>query len=51
VPRRRPKRGRLWLADGSCARLRPERPGHVWAHDSVGDRTREGRKFRMLCVV
>ncbi len=29
VPRRQPKRGRLWLNDGSCVRLRPERPGHV----------------------
>ena len=51
VPRRQPKRGRLWLADGSCVRLRPERPDHVWAYDSVEDRTRDGRKFRMLCVV
>src|SRR5215212_2178958 len=24
VPQRQPKRGRLWLADGSCIRLRPE---------------------------
>jgi hypothetical protein len=23
VPRRQPKRGRLWLGDGSCIRLRP----------------------------
>ena len=51
VPQRQPKRGRLWLADGSCVRLRPERPGHVWAYDFVEDRTRDGRKFRMLCVV
>ena len=51
VPRRQPKRGRLWLADGSCVRLRPERPDHVWAYDFVEDRTRDGRKFRMLCVV
>lgn len=51
VPRRQPKRGRLWLADGSCIRLRPERPRHVWAHDSVEDRTRDGRRFRMLRVV
>jgi transposase InsO family protein len=51
VPQRQPKRGRLWLADGSCVRLRPERPNHVWAYDFVEDRTREGRKFRMLCVV
>ena len=46
-----PKRGRLWLADGSCVRLRPERPNHVWAYDFVEDRTRDGRKFRILCVV
>jgi len=50
VPPRQPKRGRLWLADGSCVRLRPERPNHVWAYDFVEDRTRDGRKFRMLCV-
>jgi transposase InsO family protein len=48
---RHSKRGRLWLNDGSCVRLRPERPNHVWAYDFVEDRTREGRKFRMLNVV
>jgi transposase InsO family protein len=51
VPPRQPKRGRLWLTDGSCVRLRPETPNHVWAYDFVEDRTRDGRKFRMLCVV
>ena len=51
VPQRQPKRGRLWLADGSCVRLRPERANHVWAYDFVEDRTRDGRKFLMLCVV
>lgn len=51
VPARQPKRGRLWLADGSCIRLRPERPNQVWAYDFVEDRTRDARKFRMLCVV
>lgn len=51
VPQRQPKRGRLWLADGSCVRLRPERANHVWAYDFVEDRTGDGRKFRMLCVV
>jgi putative transposase len=51
VPHRQPKRGRLWLADGSCIRLRPERPDHVWAYDFVEDRTQDGRKFRMLTVV
>lgn len=51
VPARQPKRGRLWLNDGSCVRLRPERTNHVWAYDFVEDRTRNGRKFRMLNVV
>jgi putative transposase len=51
VPRRQPKRGRLWLSDGSCVRLRPCWPGHVWAYDFVQDRTRDGRRFRMLTVM
>ncbi len=51
LPRQQPKRGRLWLADGSCVRLRPCWPGHVWAYDFVGDRTSDGRPFRMLTVI
>jgi putative transposase len=51
VPARQPKRGRLWLNDGSCVRLRPERANQVWAYDFVEDRTRDGRKLRMLNVV
>lgn len=51
VPQKQPKRGRLWLADGSCVRLRPEYRNHVWSYDFVEDRTHEGRKFRMLNVV
>ena len=39
VPAKQPKRGRLWLNDGSCVRLRPERPNHVWSYDFVVDRT------------
>ncbi len=51
MPQRQPKRGRLWLNDGSCVRLRPDRPNHVWAYDFVEDRTRDGRKFHTLNVV
>ena len=51
VPARQPKRGRLWLGDGSCIRLRPERRDHVWAYDFVDKRTHDGRKFRTLNVV
>jgi putative transposase len=32
VPHKQPKRGRLWLNDGSCIRLRPEHPNHVWSY-------------------
>src|SRR3982074_2472313 len=51
VPARQPKRGRLWLNDGSCIRLRPEYPNHVWSYDFVEDRTHDGRKYRMLNVI
>jgi hypothetical protein len=43
VPARQPKRGRLRLNDGSCVRLRPERPNHVWSYDFVEDRTHDRR--------
>ena len=51
VPQKQPKRKRLWLNDGSCIRLRPERPMHVWSYDFVMDRTHDGRAFKMLTVI
>jgi transposase InsO family protein len=51
VPRRQPRRGRLWFNDGSCIRLRPEHKDHVWAYDFVTARTHDGRSFRMLTLV
>jgi transposase InsO family protein len=51
VPKKQPKRGRLWLNDGSCIRLRAERPNHVWSYDFVEDHTHDGRKYRMLNIV
>ena len=51
VPQKQPKRGRLWLADGSCVRLRPEHRDHVWSYDFVEERTHDGRRFRMLNVI
>ena len=51
VPKKQPKRGRLWLNDGSCIRLRPERPNHMWSYDFVQDRTEDGKVFRMLTVI
>ena len=41
VPQKQPKRGRLWLNDGSCLRLKPEHPNHVWSYDFVEDRTHD----------
>jgi transposase InsO family protein len=51
VPQKQPKRGRLWLNDGSCMRLRPTHRDHVWSYDFVQDRTKEGRPLRMLTIV
>ncbi len=51
VPQKQPKRGRLWLNDGSCLRLKPEHPNHVWSYDFVEDRTHDRRKIRMLNVI
>ncbi len=51
IPKRQPKRGRLWLNDGSCIRLRPEHKDHVWSYDFVIARTADGRAFKMLTIL
>ena len=51
VPKKQPKRGRLWLNDGSCIRLRPEYNDHVWSYDFMIDRTSDGRAFRILNII
>ena len=51
VPKKQPPRGRLWLADGSCLRLRPEYPNHVWSYDFVSARTHDGRTVRLLTLI
>ena len=51
MPARQPRRGRLWLNDGSCVELSPERKNHVWAYDFVQIRTRDGRAVRLLAIV
>jgi putative transposase len=35
VPKKQKARGRLWLNDGSCVRLRPTHSNHVWSYDFV----------------
>ena len=51
VPRRQPKRKRLWLHNGSCLRLRPLYAKHVWSYDFMHARTRDGRSFRLLTIL
>jgi len=51
VPKKQPKRGRIWLNDGSCVRHRPTHKDHVWAYDFLHARTHDGRPLRMLAVV
>ena len=51
IPKKQPKRGRLWLSDGSCIRLRPEHKDHVWSYDFMVARTNDGRAFRILNII
>lgn len=51
VPQKQPKRKRLWLADGSCVRQRPEYPNHVWSYDFVAHCTQDGKPFRILNII
>jgi putative transposase len=51
VPKKQPKRSRLWLNDGSCIRLRPQYKNHVWSYDFVTAMTADGRAFRILNII
>ncbi len=51
VPKKQPKRERLWLNDGSCVRLRPTPRNHVWSYDFVAERTHDGRPIKILTVI
>jgi len=51
VPRKQRPRSRLWLNDGSCIRLRPERRNHVWSYDFVEAQTHDGRKVRLMTLI
>ena len=51
IPKKQPKRKRLWLADGSCVRLRPMYRNHVWSYDFVLCRTEDGRPVRLLVII
>ena len=51
VPQTQSPRGRLWLNDGSCIRLRPKHRNHVWSYDFVSAKTYDGRTVRMLNLI
>lgn len=51
LPRKQSRRRRLWLADGSCIRLRPEYRNHVWSYDFIEDKTNNGKKIRFLNII
>ena len=48
---KQPKRGRLWLNDGACIRLRPKHRNHVWSYDFVHCRTDDGKVFWTLNII
>ena len=51
VPAKHRPRGRLWMNDGSCIRLRPQHRNHVWSYDFVEARTHDGRSLRLLVMI
>jgi transposase InsO family protein len=51
VPKKQPKRGRLWLTDGTCMRLRPQKKDHVWSYDLAMIRTTDGKPIRILVII
>ena len=51
VPQKQKPRGRLWLNDGSCVRLRPQHANHVWSYDFVSAKTHDGRTVRLLNLI
>ena len=51
VPKKQPKKRRLWLNDGSCIRLRPEYENQVWSYDFVEDRLSNEKDFDGLILL
>ena len=51
IPKKQRPRRRLWLNDGSCVRLSPERANHVWSYDFVSAMTHDGRTISMLTMI
>jgi len=51
VPQKQKPRGRLWLNDGSCVRLRPDVVGSLWGHRADEMVTHDGQKPRLLVLI
>ncbi len=51
VPSKQKPRGRLWLNDGSCVRLRPSHTNHVWSYDFVHHATHNGGGLRLMTLI
>ncbi len=51
VPKKQPKKKRIWLSDGSCIRLRPAYKNHVWSYDFIMTRTHDGRAVKILTII
>jgi transposase InsO family protein len=45
------KKGRLWMNDGPCVRLRAELPNYFWSYDFVNDRTHDGPVYHTLKII
>ena len=51
VPQKQPKKGRLWLNDGSCVRLRPEYRNHVWSYNFIHCLNDHGNASQTLNII
>ena len=51
MPQKQPKRKRMWLTDGSCIRLRPERKNHVRSYEVALKVTIYSPVLRILAII
>ena len=51
VPKKQPKRDKLWLNDGTYITLRPEYKNHMWSYGLVSSRTDDGKALTVLNIL